>query len=146
MKENNRSMLIFMISLLVLGMVNLVWAIIKSIQLKWALFNIKGIDILVAYGVSVYLLHFSSKALFEYGKHKKIEHGYDERNTKILDKSLRNVSIVMLVIMLASYYYVSLFRAADVPVYPLISLNYVLVPALIVFIVSFNHYSKSRQI
>ena len=105
MKKNDHVMLKFEIALFVFAVINLIWAIIKSIQYNWSLFNIKGIDILVAYAVSVYIFHFSIRELMYFKKHKKIEHGYDERNIKVLDKSLRNVAITMFLIMMGSFYY-----------------------------------------
>ncbi|MFH2019945.1 MAG: hypothetical protein ABIJ34_00895 [archaeon] len=146
MKENDKTMLNFMIAVFVIGMVNLLWAIAKSMQSNWSLFNVKGIDVLVAYGVSLFLLKTSIKELSYYMRHKKIEHGYDERNMIVLHKSLGNTCIVMLTILMGAFYYFYLFYDAGTPIFSLSSFNWLLGPALIVFLWSFNYYYKSKNI
>jgi len=122
------------------------FSIIKTIQANWQLFNAAGIDIVVAYGVSIYLFYVSLKELIYFKKHKKINHGADERNIRVLDKSLRNVSIVSFIIIMGAYYYFSIYNKADKLLFSLVSFNYLLVPAVIVFFLSFNYYYKQKAI
>ena len=98
-QKNDQIMLNFMIGIFSLAVVNLLWAIIKTIQANWFIFNANGIDIIIAYGVSVYLFWISLNELIYFKKHKNVNHGADERNIRVFDKSLRNVSLVIFIII-----------------------------------------------
>ncbi|MBU0757302.1 MAG: hypothetical protein KKF44_04500 [Nanoarchaeota archaeon] len=147
--KNDKFWLDIQIGIFILSIITILYSIIKSVYLDWQILplSVNTISIPVNFLTGVWLMQFSLKDIIRHKKGKRIEHGYDERNTKVLVLSTMNaglavvftIYIVVLASSITNHVNAKIFSAAD--------FAKVLYPGIIVFFYSFYwYYSKKKNL
>ena len=136
----------FEISLFIMAIINIIWAIVKSYLLNWEILTISmsTLSIYAALFVGIYLLNFTLKDFIHYKKHGIIQHGVDERTGKVISNALRNAGTAVIIILYCAILYYSLFYQTDIALFSTKTLSWILAPAGIIFFISFWHYDQKK--
>ncbi len=144
----DKSVTVFYGFILLLTVISFSWAVAKAYSINWDIFKINSITLNIYVGllVGLYFTYFLLKELMYFRKHKKIIHGYDERNAEVVSNSLRNAGSIIILILIGASYYFSLFHDTSALLFSVRSISYVLVIGIITFFISFWYYYKKRNL
>lgn len=148
MRQNDKVLLGFFMGLFSVGLLTFTWGIAKSAINHWQIFSISWVaaDIWVGLVLGLYFMFLGVKEYLYYRKHKRIEHGCDERNWKMLTYSLRNVGVGLLLFNHFAYLYYSLYNDYETPIFTVNSLNWIAAVGVTIFFVSEWYYSRSKKL
>ncbi len=148
MSKYDRMIVWFEVYVLLLGIVLVAWSVAKVFLINWNLLtaSITTLTIYINFLVGLYFIYFTMKDFAHYRKCGRIEHGFDERNVKILANSWRNAATAFVLVVFGAILYYELFYETTVPLFSIRSISGAVVPAMLVFFVSWWRYSRSKTL
>jgi hypothetical protein len=148
MKKFDKTWLRIQAALLVVGILNIIWVIVKSVNLRMQIFGDiqTGTEIIIAAVVAIFLIQFSVRDFISYKKNNKIKHGYDERNIKVLVNSFNNTGLFFIVSLYLMILYYSLFYEATDKIFSIRTFFWIFLVGAFIFMFSFSYYSKSKRL
>jgi hypothetical protein len=148
MSQYDKTMGIFNIVLLVIGLVSIAWGILRASIIGWQHLMPAQASLMVYAAIigGIVFLSLSIKGFVEKQKTGKITHGFDEKSVKIVNNSLRNVALAMLLILYGAVLYYALLHDTSELLFNLKSIAWVVLAAIVVFIISFTYYDKEKDL
>ena len=148
MRKNDEILHAFFVGISIIGIVTVIWAIVKASQVHWQIYNLTSLPLNIWAAVfgGLLLFIYGTKENLYYHRYKRIEQGYDERNWKILTFSLRNIGVGLLAFLYLAVLYYSLSYGFSELIFSLNSINWVFALALIIFFSSLWYYSRSKRL